>query len=590
MQDTLARTRVERLLDRTPVVVALYFVFAVVMTWPLVTDFTGSVAAGAGDLWQNYWNFWWWKTALLEMGQHPYYSPLIFHPTGAKLIFHTHSPFNMLLALPITATLGPAAAYNFSILIALWLAGLGTYLLVRDLTSEVRGAFLAGLVFASFPNTMEQIFEHLTLVSLQFIPLTVFFFLRFTRRGGTGNLAGTGICFALNALCSWHLGLKLALALVPLAAIHLFRRTRPRRELLRDWTLAGLLALLLMLPLLAPLVVEMATVEDDYYRKGPQNLGVVASFLFVPHYGHPLWGDAVAGAYVDRPYGAPGYVCYLGYVPLALGLWALLRRRPGAVYWALFTLGAIVLALGRHPYWGGEVVESITLPFYLLEQIPVLDLLRVANRFMILAALGLAVLAGLGWSAIRKKADWKFAVLAVMIVFEYSWAPYPTRRVEISPIYEHMIGSAEDGAVFNIPSNQRSRSAHNLVAQTIHGRPINAGYVSTVAPRAQRFIDGNPALADLTAVPKLELPVDTAALKRLGFEFVVLHKHRVNSYRDRVRAEVDPTDIVGRRIAARLGDIPDEIFERLRSEFSESCGGPRFEDEAIIVFSLPGCS
>ncbi len=114
-------------------------------------------------------------------------------------------------------------------------------------------------------------------------------------------------------------------------------------------------------------------------------------------------------------------------------------------------------------------------------------------------------------------------------------------------------------------------------------------YVSTVAPRAQRFINGNPAVADLTGIPKLERPVDTAALKRLGFEFVVLHKQRVNSYRDRVRAELEPNDIVGRRIAGRLGGIPDELFERLRSEFSESCGGPKFEDETIIVFSLPGC-
>jgi hypothetical protein len=590
MTDTVARTRAERLLGRPRLVAFFYFLLAVAMTWPLVRDFAGSVPAGAGDLWQNYWNFWWWKTALLELGQHPYYSPLIFHPTGAKLIVHTHSPFNMLAALPITAILGPAAAYNFCVLLALWLSGFGTYLLARELTGESRGAFLAGLVFAFFPQTMEQIFEHLNLITLQFIPLTIYFFVRLTRSGGAGNLASTGICFALTGLCSWHLGLKLTLLLVPLAILHLARPARGRWVLLRGWMLAGLLALLLMLPLLAPVVVEMATAEDEYYRKPPQNLGIEAPFLFVPHYGHPLWGNAVSGSYVDRPYGAPGYVCYLGFVPLALGVWALVRRKSGAVYWSLVVVGATVVALGRHPFWGGEVVESITLPFYILEQIPIFDLVRVANRFMILAAVGLAVLTALGWSAIRKKADWKFAVLALAILFEYSWSPYPMRRVETSPFYQQLLGSAEDGAVFNIPSNQRSRSAHNLVAQTIHGRPINAGYVSTIAPRAQAFIAGHAALADLTGIPKLERAVDTATLSRLGFEFVVIHKHRVNSHRNRVLAATNPNDIVRMRAVRRLGDIPDEIYNRLRDELTASCGEPSFEDDAIVVFSLNGCS
>lgn len=590
MQETPAGSRAERFLCRTPLVALMYLALAVAMTWPLAADFAGSAPAGAGDLWQNYWNFWWWKTALLEMGQHPYYCPLIFHPSGAKLIFHTHSSFNMLVALPITATLGPAAAYNFCVLLALWLSGFGMYLLVRELTSEVRGAFLAGLVFAFFPQTMEQIFEHLNLITLQFIPLTIFFFIRLTRQGGAGNVVRTGIFFALNGLCDWHLGLKLVLALIPLAILNLVRPARPRRGLLRDWTLAGLLALLFMLPLLAPVVVEMATAEDDYYRKPAQNLGIEAPFVFVPHYGHPLWGRAVSPAYADRPYGAPGYVCYLGFVPLGLGLWALIRRKPGSVYWSLFVLGATIMALGRHPFWGGDVVESITLPFYLLRGIPLFSLMRVANRFMILASLGLAVLAGLGWSAIRAKADWKFAVLACAILLEYSWWPYPTRRVETSPIYEQLIGGAGDGAVFNIPSNQRSRSAHNLVAQTVHGRPINDGYVSTSAPRAQAFIGEHPALADLDGIPKLERPVDTAALNRLGFEFVVIHKHRLNSYRDRILATADRNDIVLTRALSRLGDMPDEIYERLRDELTASCGEPRFEDDAIVVFSLNDCS
>ena len=289
MTDNSAQTRVERLLGRPRIVAGLYLVLAVLMTWPLAADFIGSVPGGAGDLWQNYWNFWWWKTALLDLGQHPYFSPMIFHPTGGKLIFLTHSPFNMLIALPITATLGPAAAYNFCILLG------ALDFRFRDVSARARTdlgsawRFSGGAGLRIFPQTMEQILEHLNLVSLQFMPLTLFYFVRLNRVGEAGNVVRTGLCFALSALCSWHSGLKLILALMPMAVVDFIRRSRSRRLLLRDWILAGLVALLFMLPLLSPLMVEMAVVEDDYYRKPPQNRGIEAAYLFVP----PLWALAM---------------------------------------------------------------------------------------------------------------------------------------------------------------------------------------------------------------------------------------------------------------------------------------------------------
>ena len=565
-------------------VAAAYLLLALLMTFPLALDLTGSLPAGAGDIWQNYWNFWWWKTALLDLGRHPYFSPYIFHPTGAKLIFHTHSPFNMLVALPITATVGPTAAYNFCVILALWLAGVGMYLLVKEITDDARGAFLAGLVFAFFPQLMEQILEHLNLVAVQFMPLTLFFLLRLVRLGGLRNLLGVSGCFALTALCSWHLGLKLILALVPLAGVELIRRRYRAGKALRDLMLASMVAAVLLLPLATPLIVEM--IGADYYRKPAQNLGVEARFLMIPHYGHTLWGGLVSTLYVDQPYRSPGYICYLGIVPLVLAVVAAVRRRRGALFWWGFTAFAILLALGRHPLWGREVIESITLPFYLLEHVPVFDLLRVANRFMILASLGLAVLVGLGWTALRKKSDARFLLLMGLICFEYSWIPYPVKKVEVSPFYEELAQSGRSGAVFNIPSHQRSRSGPNLVAQTRHGRPIGDGYVSTRPVEADDFIAREPALSDLIGIPKLERPVDRDRLLKLGFDTLVIHKFKVNSVRKKALAEADPADIVGRRSIRRLGGIPDETYERLRAELESLCGEPAFEDDKIVVYFL----
>ena len=142
--------------------------------------FGNALPAGSADLWQNYWNFWWWKQCLLE-AQNPLHAPALFHPFGTDLVFHTHSPFNQIVGMPVNLLFGEAAAYNFCLLLALTLSGFGAYLLVRELTRSASAGFLAGLVFAYFPQTVEQTLEHLNLFSVQFIPLSLFFLLRWSR-------------------------------------------------------------------------------------------------------------------------------------------------------------------------------------------------------------------------------------------------------------------------------------------------------------------------------------------------------------------------------------------------------------------------
>ena len=113
-------TRLERMLDRTGVACISFLVIAVLLSWPLAIRLGSAVPAGVGDLWQSYWNLWWWKTCLLE-GRSPFWTPYLFHPAGIPLVFHTHSPFNMIVALPVTLLVGPGAAYGFCILLGLWL-------------------------------------------------------------------------------------------------------------------------------------------------------------------------------------------------------------------------------------------------------------------------------------------------------------------------------------------------------------------------------------------------------------------------------------------------------------------------------------
>lgn len=553
------------------------------LTWPLAARIGSAVPAGSYDLWQNVWNFWWWDTAL-EQGLSPLWTPYLFHPTGVELVFHTHSPFNM-LALPVARLAGPEAAYGVCVLVSTWLSAFGAYLLARELTGSARGGLLAGLVFAFFPHRLDQTLEHLNLFSTQFLPLALWAFFRLARAGGGSRVLALGLFFASNALCDWHLALKLTLLLAVVGAATWLRPPRPRRAIARDLALAGAVATLLTLAPAWPLLRGMAA--GTRYQKPPVERGVDAAFLLRPHFHHPLWGRFTREAYAERRSEPAGFVSYLGVAPLALAGLALARRSRGSGLWAGVFLGSLLLALGAHPRWEGRTVEGVTLPFALLQQVPFLDLLRVANRFLIPAGLALSVLSALGWAALRRRSDARFAAVLALVVLDYLSLPYPLRDDRLSPLHARLRDGGPPGAVLDIPFVVGPASLENLRAQTLHERPIAGGYVSVLGRGPLRAIRREPALADLFGLePALERPLDRERLVALGFGVAVLHKDRRRGLVRRTLESLDPGDLYGARIATRPGLIADARLGEARRRFEAACGPPFYEDETVAAFDL----
>lgn len=570
------------LIERPRNAALLYLALTVLMTFPLAWHWRGSIPAGAGDIWQNYWNFWWWKQCLLQ-GFNPLHSPLLFFPNGADLVFHTHSPFNQIFAMPVNLLFGEAAAYNFCILFALTLTGFGTYLLVRELTGSAEAGVLAGIVFAYFPQALEQTLEHLNLFSLQFIPLALYFLLRWSRSLRLIDALAFGACFGLNALCSWHLGLKLAIVVTPWMAWLAWRHRRRCREYVGGAGAAAVLAVLLVLPLLVPILTIIVD-GNDYFLKQPVPRGIDPTYLLTPSYANPLLGQLVTERYLNRAYQASGFVCYLGFIPVALATIALARATRKTWPWLLLFAGGVVLALGAEFLWNGTWHREVTLPFAALREFPFLQNLRVANRFMILAGLGLAVLAGYGWRSLRIRSRWVFPLLAILILVEFSWLPFPLRKVEFSPLLQDV--AARPGAVLDIPFHQRSRTVGNMANQTIHERPIGDGYLSSYPPEVDEALRGIPALGQLVNLPEPDAVVDVDALRALGFGTVVIHKDRLQSARARMLAETPPDALLELKRVRRLGGVPDATMAAVRSQLDSALGGADLEDDLLAIYFL----
>jgi hypothetical protein len=569
--------------------VLIYSALAVVFTWPLFPNMTTHLPHGSNDLWQNLWNFWWWREALLELGTNPYSTELLFHPHGASLVLHTHSTFNQVVAFPVNWLIGPIAALNFATLLGFALAGVAAHQLAYELTPNRTGAYLAGLIFAFFPHHMEQSLEHLNLSSIQFLPWVALYGLRIVRGGSTRDALLFGLVFSLNALSCWHYALFTLFVLPWLFGAELLRAedfSKRARGTAGRLLIAGAVVAVLLGPFAVSMLSESQSVAG--YAKAPVDRGIDLAFLFVPSDQHPVLGGLTREFYrVHRTYPSLGSQAYLGYAALLLAALALVRgpRDRSVIVWSLIFATSLLLSLGAHPTFAGETL-GITGPHALFEHIPLLKSLRVANRFIVLSMLALAVLASIGFArhlSGRRRAG---GVFFALIALESLWLPYPVQRVEYSPILSQLAGEA-GGAVLDIPFTDHSTSALNLAYQTRHGRPIAGGYIS-VSPGGQAALGNDPVLGPLSGLsPEGSRKIDIDHLRSLGFSHVVLHLDRtVDATRTRLEELPGTANFYARRQFEGMPGMPRRTLEMISRQLESRLGPPSHEDATLRVFLL----
>jgi hypothetical protein len=165
---------------------------------------------------------------------------------------------------------------------------------------------------------------------------------------------------------------------------------------------------------------------------------------------------------------------------------------------ALVTLFALLMSLGPRIEARGRVVEDQTLYGLFYDVVPGFDGLRVPARFAMIAALGLAALAGYGaaWIA-RARYGAVFAALAAIAIAAESWAPpialnvnsTDYRQAGLVPLPDTLPPIAEFPAVYRFAATLPAASAivelpfgevafetRYMYFSTRHWRPLVNGY------------------------------------------------------------------------------------------------------------------
>ena len=184
-----------------------YLLATLLFTWPLATNLATAIPGDSFDGWQNYWNQWWIKQALVDRLVWPLHTDILYAPTGVNLYFQTLNPFNSLATLPIQLTGGLIAAYNAVVFLSWVLGGYGMFLLARWVigqgnlpgTCDVPGklplpgtlaAFVAGLVYTLSPFHMAHLLGHMQVMSLEWLPFYILYLLRAIKQSQSADVPG----------------------------------------------------------------------------------------------------------------------------------------------------------------------------------------------------------------------------------------------------------------------------------------------------------------------------------------------------------------------------------------------------------------
>jgi hypothetical protein len=562
-----------------------YLGLTLIMTFPLVTELTTAIPGDGFDGWQNYWNLWWVKKALLDLGTNPFFCDYVYYPTGASLYFHTLNIFNGLLTVPVQAIFGWTVAYNFVVVFSFVVGGYGTYLLVYRLRVSKLAAFVAGLVFTFSPYHFAHLLGHMQLISLEWLPFYVLFAVKALdpvighgARASIGREAPpqTGkpnrvilsepserrisfrglayswpaaIFLVLTFLCEWgYYVMYLALFTLLYTGYVAWKKRRIWEPAAR----AGLIWLLffvLVSPILVPMAVEAIRTTEYLTPTFEQSLSLSADLLafFTPSEMHPLWGDWARGWSECFTTTTSERMVFAGYVPLALGALALWKHRQRAAFWALSLLVFFILALGPVLHVRGQSVSvlgaTVPLPYIVLYRLlPFVRLSRSISRFDVMVMLSLAVLVGLGlgwlgdWVARRlggRVARWLGGwvvggVSGVLICFEFLAVPYPMTEVVVPSFYRQVAQEPGDFVLMELPMNW-DRPIH-MFNQIYHDKKLIAAYFGK--PNPLSIVEKTPVLQhfrylgpDIIAQDISE--IGTSVLASFNVRYVILDLYQM---------------------------------------------------------------
>jgi hypothetical protein len=502
---------------------AIYLLIAFIRFPDILLNITKMVPGAAADTYGNLWDIWWVPYALFKLHASIFSTNLLFWPIGANLVYQTMTPAAALLTAPLQAISLPLA-YNVLFFLGFALSGAGMFVLADYVTSNKYAAFISGLIYTFSATHIIQSYIYLDWMFWCWIPIGLYFFIRILKEERNYyNAFGLAVSFLLSiAMGNLEEGIiEIMLYVFVLAAYLIYHATR--KGVLRKWVALQLLvAVLLVLIMGAWLVVPLVNLllAKPSSNLLNQNLLSVANQLNSLQYNVQNSMDLLS-FFLPSFYNGPGThgvywyyrglfaiasiekTGYLTYTAIILALIGIIKTRDRAVLWA--ALGLIFAWISMGPYLQVAGASTQIPGLYLLySSIKYINVVREPGRFIIIAIMALAILAGYGFIEISKflekraprfkigKTYMLIAAISILFLFENTGMPItnslrvmPFTTVPTIPRFYYELKSIPDNfSVLQlpaIPSTYGQSVLYEAEAEfysTASLKPLDGGYIT----------------------------------------------------------------------------------------------------------------
>jgi hypothetical protein len=489
----------------TYLILPLYLVASLIFTWPLVQHFKRAIPSGhlAADPAIQAFILGWDARSLLTNPLQLFHPP-IFFPERNTLTYMDHLVGETISAAPAFVSFhSVAAGYNFLLLLSFVVSGWAVYRLTRLFGVSRAGAFLAGFLFSFSPYRFANL-DLLNQLQTQFLPLGLFFGVRYLRRFRTRDLAGIAGTMVLQLLFGWYYAYYLAIALVLLFAYSILRGDfRMSRGSVAAFAAAIAISALLTLPFILPYIHEHRILPE--FRR---SLGESALYSADILDYFKLSATARIAQLAPLATGAQSY--WPGIVTVLLAFvgtretWLRGAKRLGEEgYFAALAAVSFILSLGPVLHVAGARIW-IPLPYVALYYVvPGFSSMRAPARFASLVILSLSVLAGVGFERLRDRWGprpmvWRSTFIATFLVAVLCAWPSPLSLVELPssdrlpPVYAWLSShpGAEPLLEIPVPASDGDENGTHAIRQfylLYHGHPRLDGSSGFVSRRYRRF-------------------------------------------------------------------------------------------------------
>jgi hypothetical protein len=488
-------------------VALLFIALTIAMTWPQAARLSTGVYDSDDPL-LSIWRIS-WIAHILPRSPADLLNGNIFHPEPRTLAYTDSVLLEGLAGAPlIWSGVSKVTTYNLLLLLSIVLSGWAMWRYAAYLTGHEPAAILAGITFAFVPFRFDH-FHHLELQATIFLPLTLLYFERTFDNGSRRDAWLMATSYVAQVYSGIYYSVFLATALVPIAAVRLWRMPADARARVIRVTMPAAVAALI---LVAPYAYAYALNRDTLGDRLDKEIRLYSATL--SNYVATTAANVIHGGW-SAQFGQAERFLFPGVIALVLavlGVVSLDRRRT-----TLLAMGAIgfVVSLGLNsPFY--EPLRAVFFPYRGL---------RVPARASILVFLALAALGAYGWARVmrgRSKAITTIAtiVIAAALLFEFRtkmdhWLTVPDEPAEVY----RWLATQPRSVVAEVPF-ARADELHTLYDglymfnSTWHWQPIVNGY-SGFFPRT--FIE----LAERTVSFPDESSI--AYLKGRGVDLIVIH-------------------------------------------------------------------